>query len=445
MTLRVLGIGDTCDLNALYARLVEDGCHVRVAISEPLCHGVLAGIIERVDEWRDHLGWVREAGSDGLILFENVAEGRGALQDELRRDGFHVVGGSAYGDRLEKDRAYAQDVLRGIGLDVAGVWEFEAAEPALAFLAERPGRYVLKFSGDGFGAADNYIGRMRDGRDVAAVLRVKLKAREGKATRFILMERLDGVEMGVGAYFDGRRFLLPACLDWEHKHFFPGDLGELTGEMGTVVTYRRSQGFFERTLARIAPLLAEHGYLGYINLNTIVNDAGIWPLEFTCRFGYPGFAILDPLQETSWADLFRTMTSRRAMTSGSGAPIQTRPGFATGIVVTTRPFPFIRTYVPEPIGLPVLFEGELTAADRANIHYGEVGLDEDGQLVTAGYHGWTLVVTGTGPTIAEAGREAVRLADRVVVPNARYRRDIGAKLVAGQWAELERLGLLDPE
>jgi phosphoribosylamine--glycine ligase len=54
-------------------------------------------------------------------------------------------------------------------------------------------------------------------------------------------------------------------------------------------------------------------------------------------------------------------------------------------------------------------------------------------------------VTGTGPTIAEAGREAVRLADRVVVPNARYRRDIGAKLVAGQWAELERLGLLDPE
>jgi hypothetical protein len=27
--------------------------------------------------------------------------------------------------------------------------------------------------------------------------------------RFILMEFIDGIEMGVGAYFDGDRFLLP--------------------------------------------------------------------------------------------------------------------------------------------------------------------------------------------------------------------------------------------
>ncbi|NNM71520.1 phosphoribosylamine--glycine ligase [Enterovirga aerilata] len=436
--MRFLGIGDTCDLGALYGRLAEDGHEVRVFIGEPLAHGTMAGIVARTGDWQAELDWIREAGPDGIVLFENVAKGRGAVQDELRGQGFNVIGGSGFGDRLEKDRAFAQAVLAGIGLRVAGVWEFDAAAPALAFLAERPARYVLKFSGEGFGASDNYVGRLSDGRDVAAMLRARLRGREDPA-RFILMEHLDGVEMGVGAYFDGERFLEPACLDWEHKRFFPGDMGELTGEMGTVVTYERTGTFFARTLARMAPLLRENRYLGYINLNTIVNERGIWPLEFTCRFGYPGFAILDPLQETAWAELFRTMTSR------SGARLRTRPGFAVGVVLTTPPFPYTRREIPDaPVGLPVLFEGELGAADRANFHHGEVGLDGAGALVTSGIYGWTAVVTGTGATIAAARDEAYALADRVLVPDLRYRRDIGERLQARELARVEGLGLLDP-
>jgi phosphoribosylamine--glycine ligase len=184
--MRFLGIGDTCDLGALYLRLVEDGHAVQVAIEEPMARGTLAGMVERVEDWRAALPWIREAGSDGIILFENVAGGRGALQDALRAEGYNVVGGSAYGDRLEGDRAYAQGVLADLGLPIAGVWEFDGAEPALAHLAAHPGRYVLKFSGTGFSATDNYVGRLADGRDVAAMVRVKLAERGDALTRFIL-------------------------------------------------------------------------------------------------------------------------------------------------------------------------------------------------------------------------------------------------------------------
>jgi hypothetical protein len=36
------------------------------------------------------------------------------------------------------------------------------------------------------------------------------------------------------------------------------------------------------------------------------------------------------------------------------------------------------------------------------------------------------------------------LADRVLVPNIRYRRDIGDRLMAGEFARVESLELLDP-
>jgi phosphoribosylamine--glycine ligase len=131
------------------------------------------------------------------------------------------------------------------------------------------------------------------------------------------------------------------------------------------------------------------------------------------------------------------------MITRSRPSFETRPGFAVGIVLTTPPFPYPRSLVAEPIGLPILFDGELTAEDRRHLHYGEVGL-EGGDLVTSGYYGYTMVATGVGASIATAQERANRLADRVLAPNIRYRHDIGSRLMRGDFARVERLGLLDP-
>lgn len=427
--MRFLGVGDYCQLSSLYIRLLEEGHEVKVYIGNAICRSTLAGLVTQVPDWREELRWIWAAGNEGIVLFENCADQSGALQDQLRRDGIQVIGGSAYGDRLENDRGYAQRVLGDLGLSICPVHEFSDRQHAIRFLAEQPGRYVLKFNGP----AESFVGQLRDGRDVRAYLAAEPRTSRGDS--FILMRYVEGVEMGVGAYFDGEKFLKPSCLDWEHKRFFPGDLGELTGEMGTVVTYERTARFHNLTLGRMEPLLKSNGYCGYINLNTIVNAQGIWPLEFTCRFGYPGYAILDPLQETPWGELLQAMAKR------SRKHFSVRSGFAVGIVMTTPPFPYSRPPVDVPIGLPILFDESITHQERRHIHYGEVGM-LDGQLVTSGADGWTMVVTGVGETVRVAQERANRLADRVLIPNVRYRRDIGERLIMEDYDRVEKLGLL---
>ncbi|HUS27400.1 MAG TPA: phosphoribosylglycinamide synthetase C domain-containing protein [Kofleriaceae bacterium] len=434
--MRVLGIGDYNDLGSVYIQLAREGHEVRVHIAEPGSRDVLAGLVTTTDDWRAELPWIREAGVDGLILFEEV--GRGALQDELRRDGYHVLGGSAYGDRLEQDRAFGQKTLAGIGLTTLKTHELDNLDEGIALIQREPRQYVLKFNGSWLTSDMNYVGMRADGADVISALRRYrlLDPEQHEPTSFVLMDHVRGVETGLGAFFDGEKFVGPVNLDWEHKRFFPGDLGELTGEMGTVVTYRGGERLFEATLAKLAPALRQARHVGYVNLNTIINADGVWPLELTCRFGYPGFAILSAL----FAEPMGPMLSRVAR--GEAAEIKTHDGYAVGVVLTVPPFPYHHGYDELSKGIPILLD-DLNDDERANLHFGEVAM-QSGELVTAGQIGYIMVVTGRGSTLEAAQRAAYRLAAKIAIPNVRYRNDIGNALRTSGLAELTRLGWLAP-
>jgi len=430
--MRFLGIGETNDLGDMYLRLLAAGHEVRVFMSDEESQDVMQGMLTFTPDWRNDLGWIREAGRDGIIVFETSSQG--GLQDRLRKDGFNVVGGSSLGDHLEHDRAYGQQVLRDAGMSTVSTHTFTSFNDALRFIATEPARYVFKLNGSEWASTRNYVGQMENGADMIALLTAtRDNWTPDEQPEFILMDFIEGVETGVGAFFNGERFLHPPNLDWEHKRFFPGDIGELTGEMGTVVTYRGAERLFDATLARLASPLKESGYCGYINLNTIINEKGVWPLELTSRFGYPGFAILDSLHNEDWSTILAGLTRR------DRASIATRHGYSVGVVLTVPSFPYSDGYAELGKGTPVCFRDTMNDHDREQLHYGEVTM-RNGQLTTAGMIGYTMVVTGLGATIEEARRDVYARVDKVVIPNARYRNDIGLRLIDRDMERLRQLG-----
>lgn len=167
-----------------------------------------------------------------------------------------------------------------------------------------------------------------------------------------------------------------------------------------------------------------------------MNADGIWPLEFTCRFGYPGFAICDALHVDGWDTILA------AMAHGRTEPIRTHAGYAVGVVLTVPPFPHEYGYAELSRGAPVFLREGLADAEREMLHFGEVGM-EDGQLVCAGSQGYLMVATGRGADARIAQAAAYRLAAQVVVPNLRYRNDIGESFLREDCATLQLLGYMD--
>ena len=108
--MRFLGIGEYCDLSALYFRLMQAGHEVKVFVENHDYHDIYSGLLTFTKNWHDELEWIRQAKSEGVILFESAT--KGIIQDALRQQGYQVIGGSAFGDNLEACRECGQQMMK---------------------------------------------------------------------------------------------------------------------------------------------------------------------------------------------------------------------------------------------------------------------------------------------------------------------------------------------
>ena len=380
------------------------------------CHGqsekdVGLGFFEKVDEWDSLKDWA------DVMIFDDI--GFGTKAEQLRNEGKFVVGGSPYTDKLELDREFGQSELNLVGVDVLPSWNFTSFDEAIDFVGKNPDRYVLKPSGKAQNEKELlFIGQEPDGKDILQVLEHYKANWSKKIKEFQMQKFAEGVEIAVGTFFNGKDFVMPICVNFEHKRLFPGELGPSTGEMGTSMYWTKNNPVFDRTLSKMKDKLVASKYVGYIDINCIVNSKGIWPLEFTTRFGYPTISIQMEGTTSDWGPFLNDIAR------GNETLLKTKKGYQVGVVVAIPPWPFEdeKAFKKYSEGATILFKRQ----SLEGIHIGEIKLEE-GDWHIAGNSGYALVVTGSGATMSDAIDKAYQNVRNVMIPSMFYRSDIGQR------------------
>lgn len=393
--------------------LRQEGNDVKFSVQSATEKDVGDGFLEKVDSWEDQIDWA------DVIVFDDIGFGKTA--DKLRAEGRKVIGGSMYTDRLENEREFGQQELAKAGVSVLPNWNFSDFEEAIKFVQGNPGRYVIKPSGRAQNEKELlFVGQEADGNDVINVLAHYKKNWSNKIKIFQIQQFSSGVEVAVGAFFNGKDFVRPVNINFEHKRLFPGNIGPSTGEMGTLMFWIQRSKIFDLTLEKMKPALAASGYVGYIDINSIANGTGIYPLEFTSRFGYPTISIHMEGVTSKWGKFLYSLAK------GDNVELNTKKGFQVGVVIAVPPFPFNddKTFRKFSEDATILFKTQ----NVDGIHLGEVKMEGSDWRI-AGRSGYSLVVTGSGGTTEEARHQVYKRVANIMIPNMFYRTDIASAWV----------------
>ena len=392
----------------------KEGHEVKLFIEDKGCKEIGFGFVNKATHWEKHVAWA------DIIIFDYT--GYGKIATQLRNAGKLVVGGTEYTDRLELDRNYGQAELKKHKIKIIPSKEFTSFNDAITYIEANPNTYVVKPCGETQELKQLlFVGSDDEGLDVIRILRAYEKAWGNDFGNFQLQRKVKGVEVSIAAFFNGHEFVYPINITFEHKKLFPKELGVSTGEMGTSMFWTKDSPIFEATLLKFQSTLAKHNFIGHIDINCIVNGNGIFPLEFTSRFGYPQIFIQRAGINEPMGELFLKLASKKTFR------INVKKGFQVGAYIVVPPFPYDdkKTFNLFSKDAVVVFKKN----GKEGVHPMHLKKVKDEWLIT-GNTGIAVLVTGVGNTMKDAQKMMYNRINNVIINNGYYRTDIGDR-----WSE----------
>lgn len=344
------------------------------------------------------------------------------LSDVLRECGLKVFGPSQAAAQLEGSKYFTHQLCDEMNVPAAKYKQFDALEPALAYLQEQGAPIVIKADGLAAGKGVTVAETLEQAE---AALRDCFDGTFGEAGASVVIEEcMVGEEASLFALSDGENIvLLPSAQD--HKRAFDGDKGPNTGGMGA---YSPAPVMTEEMLARarkeiIEPSIkgmADRGtpFTGVLFVGLMITADGPKLIEYNVRFGDPECQVLMMRLKS---DIVELLTA-----CADGTLNEENPQFDDSVALTVV---MAADGYPGSYAKGTQIKGLDNVGDD-NVKVFHAGTKRDGDKLLAN-GGRVLNVTAKGATVQEARDRAYAAIDKINWPEGFCRKDIA-------WRAIER-------
>lgn len=368
----------------------------------------ITSVPELVNFARDKEVDLTFVGSEALLV-----EG---IVDEFQKHGLTIFGPDKRTAQLEGSKTFAKDFMKKYGVKTAAYENFSDTQPALDYLKTCHFPTVVKASGlaagkgviicDDLAAAEKAITDIMEDKKFG-----------GAGAEVVIEEYLTGFEVSILSFCDGKT-ILPMLSAKDHKTIGENNTGPNTGGMGVVSphpSFTDAQfAAFQRDIMQptLKGLQAEGmAFAGIIFFGLMINDNGVYLLEYNMRMGDPETQAVLSLLKTSLLEPIKAALNGKL----EQVQLEWEDKVAVCVVAASGGYPG-----PYKTGLPIYhiekarFFTQVFMAG-AKLHNGE--------YFTNG--GRVLNVVGKGDTL-EAARQAAYSGIRLIdFEGKTFRKDIG--------------------
>ncbi len=346
--------------------------------------------------------------------------GKGIV-DELEKNGISCVGPSQSAARIETDKSFMRKLFEDYDIEGSLVYKvFDNYDDVSAFLDDFDRDVVVKPVGLTGGKGVKIVGdHLKDNQEAKEYSKEVIDNAMGGFTQVIIEERLIGEEFTIQAFCDGIHLApMPAAQD--HPHAFEGDVGAITGGMGSysdkggLLPFLSQDGYDEAVKIMEATLKAiakeAEPYKGILYGQFMLTADGPKLIEYNARFGDPEAMNVLPLLKTPLADVCQ------AIVDGNLDKVEFNDKASVCKYIVPDGYPET-SHAGETIEVDEKAIEDL----GAKVFYAAVGLEDD-EIHLSGSR--ALGIVASGDSIEEAEKIAEK-ACACIKGNVYHRSDVG--------------------